>query len=144
MSQERLQALFDALRAECVPVRGRLGRYAARLSRAIRRTLVALRLDAQNAAELAHAVTGTNPDDWLTAREAHAEVRRLGVRRSRRWLYRLAKKFHGASGEVFVDARGEWGAPEQVKNPVATVKVMPCSPPRFRVEAVTTTVSNTA
>jgi len=138
---------LDSLRAECASIGPRLGHRRRRhVSRSLYAALLSSGVKPERAAELARAVAGVEPSEWLPAPEAFVQLRRWGVRRNRHFLYRLAKKFAGATepSAVWLDARGNWDAPGQSKRPVAVLFVRGGSPPRFRVMPASSSVTNPA
>jgi len=126
---------LDALREECAPIGRRLGhRRSLRVAGKLFAVLISGKMDPTKAAEFVQAVAGVKPSEWLTVSEAHAELRRMGIRKSRRFLYRLGRKLASASGpaEIWLDAHGNWGGRGQVSNAVAVLVVKGGSTPRFR------------
>jgi hypothetical protein len=135
----------DALRAECAPIPQRLGpRRSRRISHLLYAKLLSVGLTPGKAAEIAQTVAGVRPNDLLTAREAHNELRRMGIRKSRRFLYRLGRKFAASEqpGEIWLDVRGNWGGRGQVRNAAAVLVVEGGSTPRFSFMPASPPVTN--
>lgn len=117
---------LDALRAECAHIRQRLGHRQSRcVSRCIYTVLVSSGIPPAKAADLAQAVTRIKPSAWLTAKEAQAELRHLGIRKSTPFFYRRRRRMGNTPGvlEFWLDAKGNCDAPGQVEHPVAVLCV---------------------
>ncbi|MCX7806162.1 MAG: hypothetical protein N3A38_13375 [Planctomycetota bacterium] len=69
------------------------------------------------AAEVAEAFTGMEPLPWLGASEAAEALRRIGVRKALRSLYRLVEKLRlqpGVRVVLLMDIRGNYWPPDAV------------------------------
>lgn len=136
-----------ALRAECAAISRRLGRgRRRRISRSLYAVLRLFKGEPGEAAELAQTVAGVKPSDWLTAREAHGELRRMGILRGCHFLWRLGRKVAAFNkpAEIWLDARGHWDGPGQVRNAVAVLLVKGGSTPRFRFAPPTASITKPA
>ena len=85
---------------------------------------------------LAKAITGVEPEEWLTVAEATESLKSLGVKTYSQLLYRLAKKARKTPAcqmEIAIDGRGRWDSPGYLHNPVALITVRVDGAVRFRV-----------
>ena len=117
---------LDALRTECAPILQRLGhRRSRRVSQCIYVALVSSGIPSAKAADLTEAITRIKPSAWLTAKEAKAELQHLGIRKSPHFFYRRRRRMSKTPGvqDVLLDAKGNYGGPEEIEHPVAILSV---------------------
>lgn len=101
---------LERLQMACGPVEKLGWRNRRDASLQINAALLA-ELPEDKAFEVAEAVTGIKPENWLASSEAEEELRRLGITRHPRFLYRLADKARLAPDRTItamLNSAGNW------------------------------------
>jgi len=77
----------------------------------------------ENAHLISKTICGVPPENWLTVSEAVTRLRKLGVKKRKRSLYRIAQKAIAGQIQVFMNRRGEWSGSNDLK-PKALARIL--------------------